>query len=68
MVMLIFCAGSKLTRAVKFGLSWVILAKLAVIVLISDLFWFVCTEKSLFSGFLGKILDSSGVFLVRFMA
>jgi hypothetical protein len=29
--------------------------------------WFVCTEKSLFSGFLGETLDFNGIFLVRFM-
>jgi hypothetical protein len=29
--------------------------------------WFVCTEKSLFSGFLGEKLDFNGIFLVRFM-
>jgi hypothetical protein len=29
--------------------------------------WFVCTEKSLFSGFLGERLDFNGISLVRFM-
>jgi hypothetical protein len=35
---------------------------------IADLFWFVCTEKRDFSGFLGKRLDFNGIFLVLFMA
>jgi hypothetical protein len=35
---------------------------------IADLFWFVCTEKRDFSGFLGKMLDFNGIFLVLFMA
>lgn len=67
MVMLIFCAGSKLTRAAKIRLSWLILAKLTVIVLISDLFWLVGV-LSPNPVALGKILDSNGIFLVLFMA
>jgi hypothetical protein len=63
----VFCAGSKLARAVKFGLSWLILAKLTVIVLISDLFWLVGVLSPNPVAF-GEILDSNGIFLVLFMA
>ena len=66
MIMLIFCAGSKLTRAVKFASFWLILAKLTVIVLISDLFWLVGVLSPNPVAF-GKILDFSGIFVVSFM-
>ncbi len=68
---LFFCAASKFTRAVKFGLSWLILAKLTVIVLskasiglVGVLSWY----PVVFWGFLGETLDFCGNFLVLFMA